>query len=109
MVYIPIDSALSCDYNVITMGGTYSMKSRIIKIGNSRGIRLPKPLIEQAGLKEEVEIQVEGNRLIIASVTRPRAHWSDSFKKMASKGDDALLDGDVQVPTTWDEDEWEWE
>ncbi len=83
------------------------MKSRIVKIGNSRGIRLPKPLIEQAGLKEEVEFQVEGNRLIIAPVIHPRAHWSDSFQKMASKGDDALLNGDVQVPTTWDE--WEWE
>ncbi|MGO9145797.1 MAG: AbrB/MazE/SpoVT family DNA-binding domain-containing protein [Desulfomonilia bacterium] len=85
------------------------MKSRIIKIGNSRGIRLPKPLIEQTGLKEEVEIQVEGNRLIIAPVVRPRALWSESFQKMASKNDDALLDGDVQVPTTWDEEDWEWE
>lgn len=109
IVYISIDSISSCDYNVVTVGGAHSMKSRIIKIGNSRGIRLPKPLIEQTGLKEEVEIKVEGNRLIIAPVVHPRAHWSESFQKMAGKGDDALLDSDVQVPTTWEDKEWEWE
>jgi antitoxin MazE len=84
------------------------MKSRIVKIGNSQGIRLPKPLIDQTGLREEVEILVEGNRLIIAPVGRVRASWPASFQKMASLGDDTLLDGDAQISTTWDEDEWEW-
>jgi len=85
------------------------MKARIVKIGNSRGIRIPKPLIEETGLSEEVEIQVEGNRLIIASVDRPRADWAASFRKMAQTGDDALMDGDAEVRTLWDEGEWEWE
>jgi antitoxin MazE len=84
------------------------MKSRIVKIGNSQGIRLPKPLIDQTGLREEVEIIVEGNRLIIAPVGRPRANWPASFQKMTSIGDEALFDGDVQISTAWDEDEWEW-
>jgi antitoxin MazE len=84
------------------------MKSRIVKIGNSQGIRLPKPLIDQTGLREEVEIIVEGNRLIIAPVGHPRASWPASFQKMASIGDDALFDGEVQISTAWDEDEWEW-
>jgi len=84
------------------------MKSKIVKIGNSRGIRIPKPFIEQTGLGEEVEIQVEGNRLIIGTAARPRAGWEAAFQKMANAGDDALLDGDVQVPTSWEEAEWEW-
>ena len=85
------------------------MKSRIVKIGNSRGIRLPKPLIEQTGLMEEVEIQVEGNRLVITPAARPRQNWAESFRKMAEKGDDALLDSDVQSTSAWDDEEWVWE
>ena len=84
------------------------MKSKIVRIGNSRGVRIPKPLIQEAGLGEEVEIQVEGNRLIIAPVGRARADWAASFRKMAQMGHDALLDGDVLPPTEWEEDEWEW-
>ena len=85
------------------------MKARIIRIGNSRGIRIPKPLIEETGLGEEVEIQVEGNRLIIAAADCPRADWAASFRKMAQAGDDALVDGDAEVRTLWEEGEWEWE
>jgi antitoxin MazE len=85
------------------------MKARIVKIGNSRGIRIPKPLIEETGLGEEVEIQVEGNRLIIAPAGRARDGWATSFRKMAQRGDDVLVEGDVQVGTVWDEDEWKWE
>ena len=84
------------------------MKSRIVKIGNSRGVRIPKPLIEEIGLGEEVEIQVEGSRLIIAPAGRPRAGWTTCFRQMARTGDDALIDGDLQVPTAWEKDEWEW-
>jgi antitoxin MazE len=84
------------------------MKSRIVKIGNSRGVRIPKPLIEETGLGEEVEIQAEGNRLIIARADRPRANWATRFRKMARAGDDALIDGDVQIQTAWEKDEWEW-
>jgi antitoxin MazE len=84
------------------------MKSRIVKIGNSRGIRIPKPLIEQTGVGEEVEIQVDGNRLIIVPAGRPRSGWVAAFEKMAQRGDDALLDGDVHLPTRWEEDKWEW-
>jgi antitoxin MazE len=85
------------------------MKAKIVRIGNSRGIRIPKPLIEETGLDEEVEIHADGSRLIIAPVDRPRADWSAQFRKMAQTGDDALVDGGVQTGTAWDEDEWEWE
>jgi len=82
------------------------MKARIVRIGNSRGLRIPKPLIEQTGLGEDVEIMVRGNTLVICSATRPRAGWSDAFRDMAARGDDKLLD--QPRATGWDEDEWRW-
>lgn len=84
------------------------MKARIVRIGNSQGIRIPKPLIKQTGLGEEVEIQVEDNRLVIAAAGRPRSGWAAAFKKMVQAGDDTLLDADADIPTQWEEDEWEW-
>ncbi len=84
------------------------MKSRIVKIGNSQGVRIPKPMIEQTGLGEEVEIQVDGNRLIIAPGARPRAGWAVAFQKMAQMGDDVLPESDQRIPTEWEEGEWEW-
>jgi antitoxin MazE len=84
------------------------MKSRIVRIGNSQGIRIPKPLLKQTGLAEEVEIQVQHNRLIITPAGRPRAGWSAGFREMARKGDDILLAGETHLPTLWEGDQWEW-
>jgi antitoxin MazE len=82
------------------------MKARIVRIGNSRGIRIPKPLIEQTGLGDDVEIVVHGNALVISPVARPRAGWNESFRAMGDHGDDQLLD--ETRPTRWDGDEWQW-
>ncbi|MHB1225828.1 MAG: AbrB/MazE/SpoVT family DNA-binding domain-containing protein [Gemmatimonadaceae bacterium] len=82
------------------------MKARIVRIGNSQGIRIPKPLLEQAGLGEEVELRVEGSRLVIESAARPRAGWAAAFAAMHSTGDDVLLD--EAAPTDFDRDEWVW-
>ena len=84
------------------------MKARIVKIGNSRGIRIPKPLIEQTGLKDEVEINMEDDHLVIKSSGQPRAGWTEAFSKMADAGNDVLLDRDAPLLSTWDEDEWAW-
>lgn len=84
------------------------MKARIVKIGNSRGIRIPQFLIVQTGLKDEVDLNVEENRLIISSPERPRTTWADAFRRMARRGDDVLLDEDVVSASRWDEEGWEW-
>jgi antitoxin MazE len=84
------------------------MKARLVRIGNSQGIRIPKLLLEQTGLRDEVEIEVEGNRLVISALSHPRAGWDEAFQAMALQGDDALLDGGEPLPTQWDEEEWEW-
>lgn len=82
------------------------MKARIVRIGNSRGIRIPKPLIEQTGLGDDVEIVVQGNALVISPVGRPRTGWVEAFRAMAAHGDDELLD--EARSTRWDTDEWKW-
>lgn len=84
------------------------MKANIVRIGNSKGIRLPKPVLEQCGLEESVEIEIEGNRLVIRSVRRPRNEWGKAFMKMARHQDDDLLDRDTPRATDWDKTEWRW-
>ena len=82
------------------------MKASIIKIGNSQGVRIPKPIIEQCGFREEVELEVHNHELVIKPMKHPRQNWESSFMKMAETGDDTLLD--PTTSTQWDEDEWEW-
>jgi antitoxin MazE len=84
------------------------MKAHLIRIGNSQGVRIPKPLLEQTGLRDEVEMEVQDGGLVIRAVSHPRAGWDEAFAAMALQGDDALLDGKELVPTRWDEEEWEW-
>lgn len=83
------------------------MKTRIVRIGNSQGIRIPKPLLEQSGLGEEVELELENGKIVIRAASRPREGWEDAFRTMARVGDDALLDAEF-TSTDWDEEEWEW-
>ncbi len=82
------------------------MKARIVRIGNSQGIRIPKPLIEQPGLKDDVENVVQGNALVIRPVVRPRAGWVEAFQARAVHDDDRLRD--EIPPTRWEQDEWRW-
>jgi antitoxin MazE len=84
------------------------MKTRIVRIGNSRGIRIPKPLLEQTGLQGEVEMLVENNALVIRPIKQPREGWAEAFQEMAQRGEDKLLDSDMPSLTSWDEEEWEW-
>ena len=85
------------------------MKSSIVRIGNSQGVRIPKPLLEQTGLNGEVDIRVEKDRLVIARARKPRDGWAAAFRKMADAGDDRLLDVGSANLSSWDRDEWEWE
>jgi len=83
-----------------------AVKTQIIKIGNSRGIRIPKLLIDQVGLGNEVEISVQRDHLVIRSTSHPRHGWDEQFRAMAEQGDDRLLD--KATPTQWDVSEWKW-
>lgn len=84
------------------------MKTNIVRIGNSQGIRIPKALLEQTGLCDEVELIVRDDSLIIRPIREPRAGWAEVFQEMARCGDDTLLDDTTPSLSSWDEDEWEW-
>lgn len=84
------------------------VKTRIVKIGNSQGIRIPKILLEQSALGEEVELTLEAEQIVIRSAYSPRQGWDEAFQSMAALGDDGLLDDEALLPTAWDEEEWEW-
>jgi antitoxin MazE len=83
------------------------LKTRIVRIGNSQGIRIPKPLLEQSGLGEEVELEVRADEIVIRAASRPRAGWEAAFQAMAAEGDDAVLDAEM-VSNEWDDHEWTW-
>ena len=83
------------------------IKTRIIKIGNSRGVRIPKLVLEHASLGEEVEIELQEDQIVIRSLRPARFQWEEQFRAMAESGDDTLLDEEL-IPTAWDEEEWEW-
>ena len=84
------------------------MKANIIQIGNSKGIRLPKAVLEQCGLRETVELEVEDNRLVIRPADTSRANWERSFAMMREQGEDTLLDAEQEQTTEWDNNEWNW-
>jgi antitoxin MazE len=81
-------------------------KTRIIRIGNSRGVRIPKIWLDHLHLGEEVEMAVQADQLIIRSAHRPREGWEEQFRAMHEQGDDRLTDEFPQ--TAWDKLEWEW-
>lgn len=83
-----------------------AIKTRLIKVGNSRGVRIPKVLIDQVGLSEEVEIAPDNDQLVIRSRRKPREGWADQAAAMHAAGDDELLD--EPTPTEFDEKEWTW-
>jgi antitoxin MazE len=83
-----------------------TIRTQVIKIGNSRGVRIPKPFIDQAKLGTEVEIAVQRGTIVIRPVVLPRSGWAEQFRAMAENGDDQLLD--TPVPTKWDRREWVW-
>jgi antitoxin MazE len=81
-------------------------KARIVKIDNSRGIRIPKTLLDEADLPEEVELHAEPGRLVIQALRPPRRGWAAASRRMRTYSDDRLLD--ESTPTGFERDAWEW-
>ena len=64
----------------------------VVQIGNSRGIRIPKTILEQCGIDKEIDLQVESGRIVLKPRTgTPRDGWADAFKRMAAAHEDELL------------------
>ena len=83
-----------------------TMKTRIVRIGNSRGIRVPKPLLDQAQLPEEVELYAEPGRLIVRAARGPRHGWAEAARVMRERHEDEMLD--EPTATTFEAGEWTW-
>ena len=81
-------------------------RTRIVQIGNSKGIRVPKMLLEHAQLPDEVELQAEHGRLIVRAAHGARSGWAEAAKAMRARGDDQLLD--APSSSKFDETEWQW-
>lgn len=85
------------------------MKTKIIRIGNSQGVRIPKPLIEESGITKEIEMILRDNEIVLRFAETIRKDCEASFKKMAEQDDDILLDKKkIEKPSGWDETEWIW-
>lgn len=67
------------------------MKTPIIKIGNSKGLRLSKTVIEKYNLTDEVEMILEEGQIVLKPVVQPRLNWGEKFKEMRLNNDDELL------------------
>lgn len=85
------------------------MRTRIVKIGNSLGVRIPKVLLEQSRLAEEVELEASDRQIVIRAARKPRDDWDAAFQAMRENGDDKLLDAEETYSfSRWDETEWQW-
>ena len=83
------------------------MRMELVRIGNSRGIRIPKPLIEQCGLGKTVELRVENERLVISPERRPRQGWEEAFRAAGPPASDELLLRHAAA-SEFDRKDWKW-
>ena len=83
------------------------MKVELVRIGNSRGIRIPKPLIEQCGFGDTVDLRVEQDCLVIAPDRPLRQGWEKAFQTAEPTAEDRLLP-DTMPANEFDGEEWQW-
>lgn len=71
------------------------MKAPIVKIGNSKGLRISKTILERYNIQDSVELILEEDQIILKPITKPRDGWDEAFTEMSKNGDDKLLIDDV--------------
>ncbi len=84
------------------------MRTKIVAVGNSRGIRIPQALLKQCQLEDSVDLEAKNGQLVIRSLTKPRKGWKQAFEEMVSRGEDQLLDPGLSSGSEWDRTEWTW-
>lgn len=81
------------------------IKARIIAIGNSRGVRIPQPLLKQAGLSDEVELHAEQGRIVIAAARGARVGWAEAAAQLHARGEDGVI---ATPAPAFDAKAWKW-
>jgi len=82
------------------------MKVSVVQIGNSRGIRLPKAILEQLHISDQLELEVENKQIILTPIHRhPRAGWEEALQEMSKNREDTLLIPETEATEGFD---WEW-
>ncbi len=81
------------------------MKVSVVPIGNSKGVRLPKAILEQLGVSDQMELEVENKQIILRPINKnPRSGWEEALQKMNRNQEDNLL-----IPETETEEGFDWE
>ncbi len=93
-----VDEYRDCNYIVI-------MKTNIVAIGNSQGVRIPKILLDQSGLSGEVDLEVCEHGILIKKSRSPRHDWDEAFRQMAANNDDELVLEESVSPA---KEKWRW-
>jgi antitoxin MazE len=83
------------------------VRSQLVKIGNSQGVRIPKVMLEQLDFSNGIELTITENQLVIRSKRIPRQGWAEKFKHFHELGEDQMLDPEI-IETTWEKEEWQW-
>lgn len=82
------------------------MRANVVRIGNSRGVRIPKAILATCGIEDTVDLTVADGKIVLQAAPRVRQGWAEAAEEMARHRDDELLE--PVIPTRFDEDEWEW-
>jgi antitoxin MazE len=72
------------------------MTTHIIAIGNSKGVRIPKAMLEESGIEGEVELFLKGKQIVISPKRKARENWEKMYNEAKKRGDDLLTDEDKQ-------------
>lgn len=83
------------------------MKAQIVQIGNSQGIRIPKVLLEESGIRGDVELEICPDGILIRNISKPRSDWDAKFKTLAEHDDDVAV-ADIPASSQFEKREWQW-
>jgi len=83
------------------------MKAQIVQIGNSQGLRIPKVLLEESGIKGEVELEITPEGILIRNISKPRADWDKRFELLHDHDDD-VPQSETQTSSQFEIKEWQW-
>jgi antitoxin MazE len=88
----------------------HTVRAKVVRVGNSRGFRIPRPLLEMVGLygDAEVDVEVQHDQIVIRPAGKARRGWDEQFRTMAERDDDRRLEPEMARQTSWDDAEWEW-